>query len=160
MWILFLENIGKGSQKINGVMRKKKNKRVIALLFLSLAPSLFLSIYLYLSLSLTISLSALYISHYLSLSLSLKVILKITGPQSLIHIGGDRGGIKTIDLMVHKDIANILGGGLYASHIELIPMGILCLFFSVLQRGHSHVGCGKCWCPCNCRSFEVGCLGL
>ena len=65
----FLRNIGKGSQKIKGVMQKIKIGGVLIYSFsLSLTNSL--SLYLYIYLSLSHSISTLSLSLYLSLSLS------------------------------------------------------------------------------------------
>ena len=98
----FFRNIRKGSWKIKGVMRKKKIKWSIYVFFLYLSLpqsySVSLSIYASNSVSFTISLYSLFI--YLSLSLYQKALKKITGPQSLLHIVGDRGPIKTNNLAV------------------------------------------------------------
>ena len=98
------------------VLWRKKNKAEYCFPHsLSLSPSLphTLSLYLYPYLSLYKYLYTLYIS--LSISPSLSIYLhqsdskNRTGPQFLLHIGGDRGPIETIDLAVCEYISEIFG---------------------------------------------------
>ena len=42
--------------------------------------------------------------------------LKITPPQTLLQIGGDRGPIETVNLAVCEDVADILGGAVGHAH--------------------------------------------
>ena len=88
--------------------------------------------FFFLSLSLSISL-------LLSLSLSLSLMdLKITPPQSLLQIGGERGPIETVNLAVCEDVAEILGADV--SHAHRFDTNWNLVFFLSLHRGGSHGG--------------------
>ena len=49
-------------------------------------------------------------------------------PQYLLHIGGDRDSIKTINLTVREDIADIFGAAVCHTH-QVDTNGIFCFVF-------------------------------
>ena len=120
---LFFRDFKGGSRNRGKIKVKSKGS---LLHFFSLSISLYLSIYLYLSLYIFHS---LYLYLYLFLLISLSCgIKKIIVPKSLLEIRGDRGPIKTVNLAVGEDVAEILWAAVGHTHIFDANWGLVFVF--------------------------------
>ena len=113
-------------QHFEGESRNRRKVKVKSKISLPNFLSLYIFIYIYIYIYICIYLFLFHSISPLSLSLSLSISLclslshgskKITVPQSLLQIGGDRGPIETVNLAVCEGVAENIGADVGHTHL-------------------------------------------